>query len=1020
MQCYISQMRSDNDENVMLRYTLRGPGTNQPPVGTFIINAYTGLVRITRPLDREERQNYTLIGTAWYTNNTIAEDNVRINIIVEDQNDNPPVFIKPERSSVYEGSPVGTSVTQVVAKDADEPNTLHTKIAYSLIKQEPNDGKLYFAVDKDDGTITVSNPTLDREEHRSFVLTMQAADMYGSPEGNSATATVIIDILDVNDNIPTLEKDEFSASVDENEAPVEVLRIQALDNDEERTDNWLAEFKIISGDEDGRFSIETDPKTNMGILYLNKAVDFETASDMNLNLVVANKAHPGAPLGSGAGAGAAGAGGASGAGGGAGASGASVFLFLGESSSDSKQKSYPVKISVKNKPEAPKFMPKTKPISVSENTNNYFPSVIDNYTAIEEDTGKTAENVRYAKGYDPDNWISIDMETAEIKLNKAPDRESPFVVNGTYYAKILCISDDFPSETATGTIAIQVEDFNDHCPTVTSTVTKLCTDKDAFLVTAVDEDASPNGAPFTFNVVTEGTKGKWTVEYLNDTTAIFRASEKLWPGQYELMVDVKDQQGLSCPKPQKIPVEVCTCSKQGACAREGGISGGAGGLKRGSRLGLAGIGLLFLGLLSLLLIPLLMLICQCGAAVIVGAFRDMPFDTKEHLVSYHTEGQGEDRDVPVFVEPANVFVDGGGGIRNFSSREVNGMRMIGAGGAGGAAYLDSSSTMGGRGYNEMEMSYMDLMRRSEAFRGREMAGDFDGMALSHMFLAEYYSQNSRASEDGFAKNEPTVYDYEGNGSPVGSVGCCSILEDNNDLEFLNDLGPKFTTLADVCGGRKPEIPAPAPAPLPPAPRPIVNRTDVVSSSTNVISSGNIVTSRVPSNPVNLASNTATSTCVENVVVTDSRPTVIANVQPAPTLLMQPQPMYYMVEPQPSTVLLTERPAMGQNMYVLNSSPVGKGVVVQGGNIATNNLTRGERRVLVDRGTTSQAGLMHTSNLSRSQVLLVDAGANSGQVQQKLQREVAGSQGLMVVEGQGGQLIQGSVKKGVVSFNKLEV
>ncbi len=48
---------------------------------------------------------------------------------------------------------------------------------------------------------------------------------------------------------------------------------------------------------------------------------------------------------------------------------------------------------------------------------------------------------RYAKGYDPDNWFSIDADTAEIKLNKVPDRESPFVVNGTYYAKILCITD---------------------------------------------------------------------------------------------------------------------------------------------------------------------------------------------------------------------------------------------------------------------------------------------------------------------------------------------------------------------------------------------------------------------------------------------------------------------------------------------------------------------------------------------------------------------------------------------------
>lgn len=49
-------------------------------------------------------------------------------------------------------------------------------------------------------------------------------------------------------------------------------------------------------------------------------------------------------------------------------------------------------------------------------------------------------NSSYAKAYDPDNWFTIDEETAEIKLNKKPDRESPFLVNGTYIGKLLAIS----------------------------------------------------------------------------------------------------------------------------------------------------------------------------------------------------------------------------------------------------------------------------------------------------------------------------------------------------------------------------------------------------------------------------------------------------------------------------------------------------------------------------------------------------------------------------------------------------
>lgn len=46
----------------------------------------------------------------------------------------------------------------------------------------------------------------------------------------------------------------------------------------------------------------------------------------------------------------------------------------------------------------------------------------------------------YAKAFDPDNWLTIDEETAEIKLKKVPDRESKFLKNGTYVAKILCIT----------------------------------------------------------------------------------------------------------------------------------------------------------------------------------------------------------------------------------------------------------------------------------------------------------------------------------------------------------------------------------------------------------------------------------------------------------------------------------------------------------------------------------------------------------------------------------------------------
>lgn len=72
-----------------------------------------------------------------------------------------------------------------------------------------------------------------------------------------------------------------------------------------------------------------------------------------------------------------------------------------------------------------------------------------------------------------------------------------------------------PAKTATGTIAIQVEDLNDHCPTLTSNVQTLCIPNDAIIVNARDDDAYPNGPPFNFAIVPEGTQGKWQVEHLN-------------------------------------------------------------------------------------------------------------------------------------------------------------------------------------------------------------------------------------------------------------------------------------------------------------------------------------------------------------------------------------------------------------------------------------------------------------------------------------------------------------------------
>lgn len=63
---------------------------------------------------------------------------------------------------------------------------------------------------------------------------------------------------------------QYEASVEENTENVEVMRFKASDMDMQNTDNWQAEYNIVSGNGGGHFKIETDPKTNEGVLMLVK------------------------------------------------------------------------------------------------------------------------------------------------------------------------------------------------------------------------------------------------------------------------------------------------------------------------------------------------------------------------------------------------------------------------------------------------------------------------------------------------------------------------------------------------------------------------------------------------------------------------------------------------------------------------------------------------------------------------------------------------------------------------------
>lgn len=78
---------------------------------------------------------------------------------------------------------------------------------------------------------------------------------------------------------------QYEGSIEENTYGVEVMRIKASDLDLKDTDNWKAEFDITKGNEAGYFSIRTDPKTNEGILMLDKVLAMFVPCSLRRNIL---------------------------------------------------------------------------------------------------------------------------------------------------------------------------------------------------------------------------------------------------------------------------------------------------------------------------------------------------------------------------------------------------------------------------------------------------------------------------------------------------------------------------------------------------------------------------------------------------------------------------------------------------------------------------------------------------------------------------------------------------------------
>lgn len=258
----ISATDEDTGENARISYFM------DDSIPQFDIDPDTGAVTTQMELDYEDQVSYTLAITARDNGIPQKSDTTYLEILVNDVNDNSPRFVRDHYvGSIMEDVPVFTSVVQVSAVDRD--SGLNGRVFYTFHGGEDGDGD--FIIESTSGIVRTLR-RLDRENVPVYSLQAFAVDK-GVP-ALKTPVNIHVTILDVNDNPPVFEKDEFDIMVSEN-SPIGlvVAHISATDPDE--GSNAQIMYQIVEGNIPEVFQLDIFSGELTALIDL----DYETRSE---------------------------------------------------------------------------------------------------------------------------------------------------------------------------------------------------------------------------------------------------------------------------------------------------------------------------------------------------------------------------------------------------------------------------------------------------------------------------------------------------------------------------------------------------------------------------------------------------------------------------------------------------------------------------------------------------------------------------------------------------------------------
>uniref|UniRef100_A0A668VCQ9 Cadherin domain-containing protein n=1 Tax=Oreochromis aureus TaxID=47969 RepID=A0A668VCQ9_OREAU len=272
----------DENDNARISYHIIRDGSEDNKVTSFLnINTENGDVLALKIFDFE---THSLVLTALDGGKPPKSGDMNILVNVLDVNDNTPIFSKDLYSvKLNENAPVGTEVIQVNATDPD--HSQNGEVVYSFGNSVSNNVFNLFDIDQSTGKITVKG-LLDYEQKDKYEIEIQASDRGLAPL--TTEKSVIIKIVDVNDNAPEIEVTSFSSSIPEDSRPGTTVALISVND----LDSGLNGKVICSLGDDVPFALSPSLQDKMYSLVTKSPLDREKQSQYELTITAKDAGQP--------------------------------------------------------------------------------------------------------------------------------------------------------------------------------------------------------------------------------------------------------------------------------------------------------------------------------------------------------------------------------------------------------------------------------------------------------------------------------------------------------------------------------------------------------------------------------------------------------------------------------------------------------------------------------------------------------------------------------------------------------